>query len=119
VRTRLAFSRPWPAQCQPVKKIIWLLRPITNPFARLAAAAVIILALTPMTDLDMAEPLGSRIQNGLLGEQMAERIEGFVDHLLVMHGSAAYPQAQLDAFMGVNRPAALRRQSTPKLQPRA
>lgn len=105
VRTMRRIS----AECQPVKKVVWLLRPITNPIARLAAAAVIIFTLTPMTDLDMAEPLGSGIQNRIIGQRMAERFETFVDRLLVMNGTQPYPQAQLDAFMGVQRPAGLRK----------
>jgi len=104
-------------ECQPIRKVIWLLRPITNPLARLAAAALIIVTLTPMTDLDMADPLGARIEHQLIGRRLADRIEVFVDRLLVIHGPPYYSQDDLDAFMGIQRLPMPRRLQNPKAAP--
>ncbi|MFH0938822.1 MAG: hypothetical protein V1899_06035 [Planctomycetota bacterium] len=85
------------------KKVFWLLRPITNPVARLVAAALIIVILTPMTDLNMADSLGARIEQRILGRRVIDRFEILVDRVLVIRGPSYYSQDELDAFMGVQR----------------
>lgn len=90
-------------ECRQFQRRVWLLRPITHPLARFAAAALIILTLTPMTSLNIAAPLGSKIEERIIGRQMTDRIEDFVDGLLVIHGPASYSQTDLDEFMGVKR----------------
>jgi hypothetical protein len=89
---------------KPVKRAFWLFRPIINPVARFAAAAVIILALLPMADLTLATPLGTKIEDKVIGSDAADDIEDFVDGLLVRNGPPNYPQYELDAWVGVPRP---------------
>ena len=91
------------AGCQPVKRAFWLFRPIFNPLARLAAAAAIIFLLAPMTDLNMATPLGMRIE-GVIGVRATDHLEGFIDSLLVRNGVPDYPEYELEAVIGVRRP---------------
>ena len=89
---------------KPVKRAFWLFRPIFNPVARFAAAAVIVLTLLPMADLTLATPLGTRIEDGLIGHDATDDLEDFVDGLLVRNGPPNYPQYELDAWIGVPRP---------------
>lgn len=96
------------AEYMPVKRVFWYLRPITNPLARLAAAAAIIFLMVPLTDLSIAAPLGARIEENILGTRTTEQIEGMMDALLVRYGTTSYSQAYLDAFMGDPRPLAVR-----------
>jgi hypothetical protein len=91
------------AQCAPVRKRLWILRPITHPLARVLAAAGIMLTLFPMTTLDLAAPLGTRIEEHVVGRKVVDRVEGLVDRLLVRNGPASYSQADLDAVVGVVR----------------
>ncbi|HEY3324579.1 MAG TPA: hypothetical protein VGP72_29270 [Planctomycetota bacterium] len=92
------------ANCQPVKRVFWLLRPITHPLARFAAAALIIAALLPMTNINMADALGSRIEHKIIGREATDRIQSAVDRLLVRHCPASYSQQDLDEFVGIPRP---------------
>lgn len=87
----------------PVKRVFWLVRPIFNPVARLAAAAAIIVILLPMTDLNLATPLGLRIENRIIGSEATDDIEDFVDALLVRNGPPNYTQYELEAWVGVPR----------------
>lgn len=89
---------------KPVKRVFWMLRPITHPMARVAAAAVIILIMLPMTDLNLADPLGAGIENRILGRGTTDRVEHFVDTLLIRHGPATYSEPDPHAFMGVQQP---------------
>lgn len=104
------------SQYKPVKRVIWLLRPITHPLARVAAAAVIIYTLTPMTDLDMADPIGRNIEQSVIGRQGTDKLEGFVDNLLVRNGPSTYSQSELDAMMGV-QPASRTHKLSKHIQP--
>jgi len=89
----------------PVKRAFWLFRPIFNPVARFAAAAAIILLLLPMADLTLATPLGTRIEERIIGRDATDEIEDFVDDLLVRNGPPNFPQYELDALIGVPRPS--------------
>ncbi|HYG75885.1 MAG TPA: hypothetical protein VEK08_12855 [Planctomycetota bacterium] len=89
---------------KPVKRVFFLLRPITHPLARLAAAATIILTLSPLTDITVADHLGSNIESRIIGRHATDRIELFVDKLLVRNGAPAYTQEDLDAVIGIPRP---------------
>jgi len=91
-------------RCQPVKRVFILLRPIYHPLARLGAAAAIILALSPLTDIATADKLGAKIESRIIGRQVTDRIEMFVDGLLVRHGPALYTQDDLDSLIGIPRP---------------
>lgn len=115
-----ALSRPTPpdnltaktvafvqANCPPKKRSTWLLRPITHPIARVAAAAVIVLILTPLTDLETAASLGARIEQRVIGPRMMDKLEVFMDPVLPT--SENYSQPYFDSFLGVNRPAAPRK----------
>jgi len=91
---------------KPVKKVYFLLRPITHPLARIAAAAVIIYALAPMTDIDFGSKAGSFVEQHILGPSVSDRIDNFVNGMLSKHEwMSADSQPYLDAFMGVSRPA--------------
>jgi hypothetical protein len=90
------------AECRPFKKAFWMLRPITHPLARLAAAALFIITLTPLTNIHMAAPLGSRIEQRVIGSELADRIEVIVDGILVKQGTQPYRQEDLDEFMGLH-----------------
>jgi hypothetical protein len=91
-------------QCQPVKEVFWLLRPIFSPAARVAAAAAIILVMLPMADVDVAAPLGAKIERGIIGPAAAERIEHVLDSILVRNGPPQYSEYELNALMGIQRP---------------
>ena len=91
------------ASYKPVKRVFWMFRPIFNPVARFAAAAAIIVALLPMADLNLATPLGTRIESRIIGPENTDNIEDFVDDLLVRNGPPVYPQYELDAWVGVPR----------------
>lgn len=98
------------SECRSIRWVFWLLRPITHPLARVAAAALIVLVLFPMTSVNLASPLGTRIEERIIGRKMADRIEGLVDTLLVQYGPRAYAEKDPDAFMGVYRYDAPRRE---------
>src|SRR5436305_6365704 len=76
------------ASYKPVKRVFWLLRPITHPLARIAAAAVIIFSFALMIDMNLADPLGSRIESLIIGRQTADRFEGLLDRVLVREGQS-------------------------------
>ena len=88
------------AQCKPIKKVFWMLRPITHPVARVAAAAMIIYALAPMTDLDVASQLGVQIERHVTGHVFENHVEALVDSVISSPGDS---QPYLDSFMGVQR----------------
>jgi hypothetical protein len=90
---------------KPVKRAFWLFRPIFNPLARLAAAAAIILLLVPMTDLNLASPLGRRIEERIIGRHVTDHLEGFIDGLLVRNGAPNYTEYELEAVIGAPRPS--------------
>src|SRR4051812_30383626 len=85
------------AELAPVKRKWLVLRPITHPVARVLAAASIMMVLFPMTTLDVADPLGSRIEERIVGANVVNRVENFVDRILVRTGPATYSQTDLDA----------------------
>ncbi|MCY3021384.1 MAG: hypothetical protein NTW87_20410 [Planctomycetota bacterium] len=89
---------------KPVKRLFWLLRPIYNPVARVAAAAIIIVTMLPMADLNMATPLGARIEQRIIGRRAADRIEVFIDKLLLRNGPPKYSQYELQEWLGVPKP---------------
>jgi hypothetical protein len=92
------------ANLKPAKRVFWLLQPITNPVARVAAAAAIVAMLFPLTDFETGATLGRGIENRL-GARVTDSIESMVDNVLVQTtGPGVYSQTYLDSFMGVNRP---------------
>ena len=102
-------------QYKPMKRVFWMLRPITHPIARIAAAALIIYALAPMTDLDIASRLGVQIEKHVLGQALEDHVEALVDNVLIRHDiSIGESQPYLDSFMGVQHvPNNSRRQPAP------
>ncbi len=87
---------------KPVKRVFWMLRPITNPLARVAAAAMIIAGLAPMMDMNVAEPLGAKIEASIIGREAADHVEDFIDGML--RPGKTYSQDELDATIGIRRP---------------
>ena len=87
---------------QPVRKVFWMLRPITHPLARIAAAALIIYMLFPMTDVDVGGQLGMQLEQHVIGHAMGDRVEALVDGVLTNHISTTDSKGYLDSFMGVN-----------------
>lgn len=115
-----ALSRPTPpanlaaktvafvqANCPPKKRSFWLFRSITHPAARVAAAAVIVMILSPLTDLETAASLGTRIEQRIIGPHVMDKLEVFMDPVLQTGDN--YSQPYFDSFLGVNRPAAPRK----------
>jgi len=94
------------ANCPPKKRVTLMFRSITNPAARVAAAAVIVLILSPLTDLETAASLGSRIEQRFSPQTM-EKLEAFMDPVLPTGEN--YSQPYFDSFLGVNRPVAPRK----------
>jgi len=98
----------------PVKRVFWMMRPITHPVARIAAAALIIYTLAPLTDLDFASKLGAELEQHVFGKRVEDRVEAFVDGVLIEH----YSTSETDGYMPTgsfgpahhakDRPAALR-----------
>jgi hypothetical protein len=89
-------------QYQPIKRVFWMIRPITHPVARIAAAALIIYALAPMTDLDIASRLGVQIEQHVLGASLENHVEALVDNVLIRQEiRPTEAQPYLDSFMGV------------------
>jgi hypothetical protein len=86
------------------KRTVWYLRPITHPLARIAAAAVIIYTLAPLTDFDLAAPLGAKLQAHIISSQVADKVAGVVDRLLLMAGPQNYSQSELEALMNMFPP---------------
>jgi hypothetical protein len=64
---------------------VWWLRPITHPFARLVAALLLISTLACLSDIDRAERVG-HFMGRLMGDRTAEKIEIFVDRVLLTFG---------------------------------
>ena len=95
---------------QPVKRVFILLRPITHPLARIAAAACIIFVLSPLTDIDQAAPLGSKIEERIIGAEVTDSVEVIVDDLLITTRPGTYQQSDLDAMMGVTHSNSVRHQ---------
>jgi len=98
-RTLTRVAAGW----KPVKRAFWLFRPIFNPVARFAAAAAIIVLLMPMTDLNLATPLGKRIEERIIGRRATDHLECFIDGLLVRNGAPSYTEYELDALIGTPR----------------
>lgn len=96
-------------ECKPVKKVFFMLRPITNPIARLSAAAAIVFLVLSLADMDTADRLGSRIEQRILGRAMTDRVEGIVDNLLVRYSNNNYSQAYLDVYMDTQAPNVVNR----------
>ena len=86
---------------KPVKRVFWMLRPITHPLARIAAAALIIYMLFPMTDVDLGSKLGMQIEQNFIGHAVGDRVEALMDGMLTTHNDSPDSQAYLDSFMGV------------------
>ena len=84
-----------------VRKRLWILRPITNPFARCAAAAAILLLLVPLSDLDFARTVGSTIEADVVGRRIVDRMENIMDDVLPRGAPGGYSQTELDAFNNV------------------
>ena len=84
-----------------VRKRIWILRPITNPFARCAAAAAILLLLVPLSDLDFARAVGIKIEDNVVGRRVVDRMENIMDDVLPRGAPSGYLQSELDAFNNV------------------
>ncbi len=89
------------AGCKPVKRVFWLLRPITHPLARVAAAAMIMAALAPMIGMNVADPLGRRIESSITGSKTTDHVEDFIDGMMRRN---PYSQDELDAVVGIPRP---------------
>jgi len=70
------------SSAMPVKKVFWMLRPITHPVARIAAAALIIYTLAPLTDIELGSKLGSQIEQHVTGSSLEDPVEHFVDGVL-------------------------------------
>lgn len=79
----------------------WILRPITNPFARCAAAAAILLLLAPLSDLEFARNMGAKIESDLVGQRVVDRMENIMDDVLPRGTASGYSQFELDAFNNV------------------
>lgn len=95
------------ANCPPKKRVTLMFRSITNPAARVAAAAVIVLILSPLTDLETAASLGARIEQRFSPQTM-EKLEAFMDPVLPISGEN-YSQPYFDSYLGVDRPPAPRK----------
>jgi hypothetical protein len=86
-------------ESQPVKRVFWMLRPITSPIVRIAVAALIIMSIVPLADVDIATSLGKRIQEKIIGERVTERVERIVDGLLAYQGGPNFSSpADLEPF---------------------
>lgn len=85
------------AASAPVRQRLWLFRPITNPSARCAAAAAILMALVPLSDIELAGHIGSRIEDRVVGRQVMDRVETIMDGVLPRGLPNGYSQADLDA----------------------
>jgi hypothetical protein len=72
----------------PVKKVFWMLRPITHPIARIAAAALIIYTLAPLTDMEWGSHLGAQIEEHVLGSSVEDPVANFVDGVLIHYTPA-------------------------------
>ena len=83
------------------RKRAWILRPITNPFARCAAAAAILLLLAPLSDLEFARNMGSKIESDLVGQRVVDHVEDIMDDVLPRSAASGYSQFELDAFNNV------------------
>lgn len=102
------------ANCPPKKRRVWLLQPITHPAARVAAAAVIVLILSPLTDLETAASLGSRIEQRVIGPKMMDKLEVFMDPVLPT--TENYSEPYFDSFLNLERRPTPRK-TTPKPAP--
>jgi len=87
---------------QPVKKVWWL-RPITHPFARLVAALLLISTLAILADSDRAERVG-QFMSRLMGTRATERLEVFVDRVLLSFGPVS--DVEKDTVRQPERPRA-------------
>jgi hypothetical protein len=85
---------------KPVRRVFWMIRPITHPLARIAAAAIIIYMLFPLTDVDLGSKLGMQIEQNIIGHSMGDRVEALMDGVLSNYNFSgdnnAYP-----SFVGV------------------
>ncbi|HYF47902.1 MAG TPA: hypothetical protein VEJ63_00735 [Planctomycetota bacterium] len=86
------------AESQPVKRVFFMLRPITHPIARVAAAALIILSIVPIADVETATALGQRIEERITGAKVTERVERIVDKLLAYQGTPSFSPHELEPF---------------------
>lgn len=83
------------------RRRIWILRPITNPFARIAAAAAILMVVLPLSDLEFAQNVGTGIEQRV-GGRMVDRVEMLMDDVLPRGAPDGYSQTELDAFNNVS-----------------
>ena len=100
---------------------MWILRPITHPMARFAAAAMLMAMVHSFTYPDVASAVGSRIEHNIVGSKMVDRVEQIVDEI-VPSNAEGYSQYELDMYTGtynVNTTSAnaRRRPTTAKARP--
>jgi len=81
----------------------------THPCARVAAALLLIGFLGLLSNLDTAEWVG-RTAERLIGTRTTDRMEGMVDHVLVLYGPVDVHDIDVAKLVGVPLPA---RQNNP------
>lgn len=92
------------ALIKPLRKKLWLLRPITHPLARVAAVAMLMsmVATAPLTDMDTVDSVGRRVEYSVVGTKNVDRFEQLMDGVLAKISTDGYSQDELDAVTGIS-----------------
>ncbi|MEI6234595.1 MAG: hypothetical protein WCT04_16190 [Planctomycetota bacterium] len=90
------------AQIKPIRQKLLMLRPITHPLARFAAAAMLMsmVATAQVTDLDTVESVGRKVEYSVVGSKNVDRFEQFMDTVLAKINTDGYTQSEIDAVTG-------------------
>ena len=88
------------ALIKPLRRKILLLRPITHPLARIAAAAMLMsMAMTvPLADLDTVEKVGWRIEHNVVGTKAVDHLEPIMLGVLATISSDGVAQDEVDSM---------------------
>ncbi len=101
---------------KPLRKKLLILRPITHPLARIAAVVMLMAMTVPLTDLDVVDAVGNRIEHNVVGTNVMNHVENLVDGIVPEFNTAGYSQNELDGFTGVrnspSRPSKLKGRKT-------
>lgn len=100
------------AQIKPLRRKPLFLRPITHPLARIAAVAMLMVLVQPLTYLDVVDDMGRGIENHLVGPRVVDHVENFVDGVLTRIESENYSQSEQDSNIHNVNPNAVKRWKT-------
>ncbi|HLX62595.1 MAG TPA: hypothetical protein VKX17_15060 [Planctomycetota bacterium] len=99
------------AQFKPLHRKPLFLRPITHPLARIAAVAMLMALVQPLTYLDVVDEMGRGIENHV-GPRVVDHVETIVDGVLTRLEPETYSQSEQDSNIHNVNPNAVKHGKT-------